>query len=301
MPTIRSKFLTTRVSPEGKPRPEDRLTLAEFLNHLSGLYATRAFAVDMDELRRYVAQSNLYPTKLGRAVQAMKRFTGPGMGTATPDNMDWTNDARLKMVEMYRLKGYSVVSASSTPASTSGTNGPASRVLSAGVGFFASSQTIRRGMCGALVHEWAEVLNWTRGRHGSAFVRDGWTFTVATEAATKAFQRVLGLSADGIVGPQTRAAARRFIEGAGYSISRSAAVTAAPCSPTPASTGGSSSTPPGSGDGTNLPDTNPSGGLGGGGAVGGVLNFFGEYGPVLAVGLGVAAFAMLSTPPSRRR
>jgi peptidoglycan hydrolase-like protein with peptidoglycan-binding domain len=69
------------------------------------------------------------------------------------------------------------------------------------------SQLLRRGDSGAAVATWQWRLN-LAGHRGIAVDED---FGPATEAGTKAFQRDHGLTADGIVGPRSRAEMERAL------------------------------------------------------------------------------------------
>jgi len=70
--------------------------------------------------------------------------------------------------------------------------------------------TLRQGSSGTQVRRWQEFLNWARTVgivKGDRLVLDG-KFGPATDKATRAFQRARKIGVDGIVGPQTRAAAK---------------------------------------------------------------------------------------------
>lgn len=72
---------------------------------------------------------------------------------------------------------------------------------------------LRLGSRGEAVAAWQRALNrWLRAESRPRLATDG-MFGPRTDAATRAFQRAAGITVDGIVGPQTRDALARTLDG----------------------------------------------------------------------------------------
>ena len=174
-------------------------------------------------------------------------------------------------------------------------------------GLYNARATMRRGVCGPLVRAWQEFLRYSPtvvAAHGRLRVTG--EFDAATDAATKTYQRVLGVGADGIVGPATYAAMRRKVVQSGARVTSTAAFGLGRC----AGSGRAQDGPPDWGPGPD-PVSEPAGGYGGGTGSGGAGSgdgagggqgpgFFSSLGldfdpKIIALGLAGGAAALLLT------
>ena len=149
---------------------------------------------------------------------------------------------------------------------------------------FFPSVTLRQGVCGPAVKLWQRWIQmFARARSTPAVTPDG-VFGSSTRKATVAVQRLVGAKADGVVGPDTQRRALSFALAVGLNAPPSdPSASAARC---PSSAPGQTDTAPVDVEDDPVPDS--------GGGFGGAIDFLIDNGPIVAIGLGAAAFALMT-------